>query len=57
MTNGGPGDDTTVWVVYLYQEAFQFFRMGLASAAAYVLFALLLLLTFVQMRLFDKETD
>lgn len=57
MTGGGPGDDTTVWVVYLYQEAFQFFRMGLASAAAYVLFALLLLLTFVQMRLFDKETD
>jgi ABC-type sugar transport system permease subunit len=57
MTGGGPGDDTTVWVVYLYQEAFQFFRMGLASAAAYVLFALLLLLTFVQMRVFDKETD
>ncbi len=57
MTNGGPGDDTTVWVVYLYQQAFQFFRMGLASAAAYVLFALLLLLTFVQMRLFDKESD
>ena len=32
MTNGGPADSTLVYSLYLYRNAFQFFRMGYASA-------------------------
>ncbi len=50
MTQGGPAGSTTVLVYLIYQHAFQFFRMGYASAMSYVLFAIVLLLTFVQFR-------
>jgi multiple sugar transport system permease protein len=45
MTNGGPADSTLVYSLYLYRNAFQFFRMGYASAMAWVLFLLILVLT------------
>ena len=48
MTSGGPVKATLVIAYYLYQQAFQFFRMGYASAIAYVLFAVILVLTLVQ---------
>ena len=38
-------------VIYLYQNAFQFQRMGKAAAIAWVLFAIVLVLTFLQLRL------
>lgn len=37
MTGGGPSNATLVYALYLYQNAFQFFRMGFASAMAWVL--------------------
>lgn len=37
-------------VIYLYQNAFQFQRMGKAAAIAWVLFAIVLVLTFLQIR-------
>ena len=48
MTAGGPVNATNIIVMYLYQQAFQFFRMGYASAVAYVLFAIVFLLTLLQ---------
>jgi multiple sugar transport system permease protein len=45
MTNGGPANATLTVVLLLYNDAFQYQQMGLASAIAYCLFALLLLLT------------
>lgn len=54
MTQGGPGRATSVVVHYLYQNAFKFFKMGYASAMAYVLFAVILAVTGVQM-LFQKK--
>jgi multiple sugar transport system permease protein len=51
MTNGGPGNSTNTLVMYVYQAGFKFFRMGYASAMAYVLFAVILLLTMVQQRI------
>lgn len=45
MTQGGPRYATLFYVLYLYQNAFQFFRMGYASALAWVLFAVILILT------------
>ena len=37
MTGGGPSNSTMVYALYLYQNAFQFFKMGYASAMAWVL--------------------
>jgi multiple sugar transport system permease protein len=57
MTGGGPVEATNVIVLYLYQQAFQFFRMGYASAVAYVLFALIFLATLIQFRLIGRRTE
>ena len=45
MTNGGPGNATLVYVLKLYREAFEYHKMGYASAMAWVLFLVLLALT------------
>jgi ABC-type sugar transport system permease subunit len=39
---------------YLYQNAFQYFQMGKASAIAVILFIMLLILTWVQFRFIDQ---
>lgn len=48
LTQGGPAKATTVLVYYLYQNGFQWFAMGYAAALAYVLFALVLIMTLIQ---------
>jgi len=48
MTQGGPARSTSVLVYYIYQNAFQFFQMGYASAIAYVLFFVVLFVTMLQ---------
>ena len=50
MTNGGPADSTLVYSLYLYRNAFQFFRMGYASAMGWVLFLLILAGTAIVLR-------
>ena len=57
MTGGGPVEATNVVVLYLYQQAFQFFRMGYASAVAYVLFAMIFLATLIQFRLLGRKAE
>lgn len=54
MTRGGPGRATSTLVHYIYQNGFKFFYMGYASALAYLLFALVLAITLVNM-LFQKK--
>lgn len=44
---GGAGKEGNFYMVYLYEEAFGHYRMGYATALAWVLFAIILLLTFV----------
>lgn len=51
MTQGGPANATSVYIYYLYENAFSFGRMGYASAMAWLLFAVIALVTFVQWRL------
>ncbi|MCE5315270.1 MAG: extracellular solute-binding protein [Armatimonadota bacterium] len=51
MTQGGPVDSTLVPVLYLFNNAFQYFKMGYASAIAWLLFLLVLGLTLVQLKL------
>lgn len=48
MTQGGPMDSTNVLVYWIYKNAFEFFNIGEASAGAYILFLIILLLTVVQ---------
>ncbi len=48
--NGGPGTATYVYNLHLFNEGFTFFRMGYAAALAYVLFAILFVITFIQLR-------
>ncbi len=50
LTGGGPMDSTNLVVHYLYREAFEFFRMGYASAIAWLLFIVLFSLALVQIR-------
>lgn len=51
LTQGGPLDSTLVYVLYIYQAAFQSLRMGYASALSWVLFVVLLGLTLFQFKL------
>ena len=44
---GGAGKEGNFYMVYLYEEAFGHYRMGYATALAWVLFVIILLLTFV----------
>lgn len=48
MTQGGPFDSTNVLVYAIYKNAFEYFNVGKASAIAYVLFAIILVLTVIQ---------
>jgi multiple sugar transport system permease protein len=50
MTEGGPLGSTTVIAYYLYQQGFQFFNLGYASAVACILFVILLALTLIQFK-------
>lgn len=45
MTQGGPLDATNILIYDIYRNAFQYFRMGYASAEAYILFIFVFLFT------------
>ncbi|MDX9974100.1 MAG: extracellular solute-binding protein [FCB group bacterium] len=51
MTRGGPVDSTLFYAYALFNYAFQYMRMGYASAMAWVLFAIVLVLTVLQLQL------
>jgi ABC-type sugar transport system permease subunit len=49
-TEGGPGRETNVLVMRVYQEAFRYGKMGYAASIGYFLFLIIFLLTIVQWR-------
>jgi multiple sugar transport system permease protein len=49
-TDGGPLDATLFLVLYIYRQGFQFLNMGYASALAWVLLAVILVLTLLVVR-------
>jgi sn-glycerol 3-phosphate transport system permease protein len=51
MTGGGPLNSSNVYVHYLFQNAFRWFKTGYASALALVLFVVILAITLVQTKL------
>lgn len=54
LTEGGPARSTTVTGLYLYDMAFTDLRLGRASAAAYILFGIILAISLVQLRLLRR---
>ncbi|UFU03605.1 sugar ABC transporter permease [Ruania suaedae] len=48
LTGGGPGNATIPIVMFIYEQAFTFQQMGLAAAAAWILFAIIIALTALQ---------
>lgn len=55
MTRGGPGTATNTIVLEIYFRGFQFLRMGEASALAFVLFAIILFVTLLQLKVFRSD--
>ncbi len=51
MTAGGPGDDTRFYVLYLYNQAFDWYEMGYGSALAWLLLVVVLVLTAIVLRI------
>jgi multiple sugar transport system permease protein len=49
LTNGGPGDASRTVVMYIYDKAFRSFDMGYASAIAVTLFAVISIVTLLQL--------
>ena len=47
-------DESLVFMVYLFQNAFQFFKMGFASAMAWLLFVIILVITVIQVRVGNR---
>jgi multiple sugar transport system permease protein len=54
MTNGGPRDSTLFIVLYIYRNAFQYFRMGYAAALAWLLFVIIMIFTAIQFRFANR---
>jgi ABC-type sugar transport system permease subunit len=57
VTGGGPGYSTAPLDLMIYQQAFQFGEMGYASAMSVLLFGLVLAISAVQLRVFDRLTN
>lgn len=51
MSGRGPDNSTLFYVMYLFDQAFRYFRMGYGAAMAWVLFAIVLLVTIIKFKL------
>ncbi|MCX8064015.1 MAG: sugar ABC transporter permease [Candidatus Hydrogenedentes bacterium] len=54
MTQGGPVDSTLFYAYYLFNNGFQYLRMGYASALAWVLFGIILIFTLLQLKISQR---
>lgn len=57
LTQGGPGNSSSVMAYYIYRTAFVDFQMGYASALAWALFVLIFVVTMIQFALQSKFTN
>ena len=55
LTGGGPDNASQTLSVFIYQAAFQFFRVGYASAASMVLLVIMITVTAINMRLLRSD--
>jgi len=56
-TSGGPAGSTSTLVHYIYKTAFEQMNMGLAAAAAFLFFAVVFVISLVQLRLFRSDVE
>jgi len=56
MTQGGPLQSTMTLVLFLYEQGFRWWRMGMAAAIAFLLFLIMLTGTLIQLRLSRERT-
>jgi multiple sugar transport system permease protein len=57
MTEGGPLHSTDVVVYHIYKNAWEYLKMGYASAMSWVLFLIIMVATWVQFRLIGKRVE
>lgn len=50
LTGGGPGNATMPLVMWIYNQGFKFHDLGLAAAGAWILFALIIIITAIQFK-------
>jgi multiple sugar transport system permease protein len=50
ITQGGPADSTLTYGLYLYNNAFLYFKMGYAAAMAWILFVIIMVITMILLR-------
>jgi multiple sugar transport system permease protein/sn-glycerol 3-phosphate transport system permease protein len=55
LTQGGPFESTTNIIYYLYEQGFQYFQIGAASAVSVLLFLATVVLTWVQFRFVERH--
>jgi multiple sugar transport system permease protein len=55
VSNGGPDGASRVLSLFIYQTGFQYFKMGLASAASIFLLFATMIFTLIQLRVFREE--
>lgn len=51
MTAGGPNNASLFYALYLFRNAFEYFKLGKASALAWILFAILIVISAIQFRM------
>jgi multiple sugar transport system permease protein len=57
MTQGGPLHSTEVLVYHIYKNAWEYFRMGYASALSWMLFLLIMVITLINFTYFKKRLE
>lgn len=57
MTDGGPANKTMTIVYYLYRSGFSYYKMGYASAVAWALFIIILILTIIQWKYSGRKIN
>jgi multiple sugar transport system permease protein len=57
LTNGGPGNSSSVMAFYIYRKAFDDFQVGYANALAWALFVLIFIVTLIQFKFQSKFTN
>jgi multiple sugar transport system permease protein len=57
ITGGGPGNATRVLSMLIYETGFSYMKMGRAAAISVVLFAIVMILTVIQMKLFTRGEE
>ncbi|MCP4726029.1 MAG: extracellular solute-binding protein [bacterium] len=57
MTEGGPLQSTDVAVYHIYKNAWEYLQMGYASAMSWVLFFIIMIITWLQFRFLGKKVE